>query len=193
MPNDSIDHYYRVDVSEGSEARPAYFYSTTGGLYDVRYGWAGNTSRMHESLTSAIEEFREKLQARHDTSVDGVAVTVSDPVEVTKEEVDRHSPLWGALVQRATETIKKATARSIDPINITWAWNWIDDPNAESLVQLKLSAETESVAEEFTPKELKDESLMRGRILRLYGDLLQKLTEKLLGPIRESILEHRRS
>jgi hypothetical protein len=38
MPNDSIDRFYRVDVREGSKVRPAYFYSTTGGLYDLRYG-----------------------------------------------------------------------------------------------------------------------------------------------------------
>jgi len=193
MPDDLIDHYYRVDIREGSEARPAYFYSTTGGLYDVRYGWPGNTSRMHESLAAAIEEFRGKLQAKHDKSDDGIAVTVSDPIEVTKDEVDRHSPLWGALVQRATGVIKQVIARSIDPINITWAWDWIDDPDAQSLVRLRLSAETESVDDEFTPGELKDESLMRARILRLFSDLLSKLTEKLIRPIRESVLEHRRA
>jgi hypothetical protein len=192
MPDELIDHYYRVDIREGSEARPAYFYSTTGGLYDPRYGWPGNPSRMQESLTAAISEFRRKLQAKHDTSENGGAVTVSEPVEVTKDEVDRHGPPWGALVQRATDVIKKVIARSIDPINITWTWDWVDDRDAESPVRLKLSAETESVAEEFTPGELKDEFLMRGRILRLYDDLLKELLEKSLGAIHESILEHRK-
>ncbi len=192
MFNESIDHYYRVDVQEGAEVRPAYFYSTIGGLYDLQYGWGKYTSRMHESLKSAIEEFRVKLQAKHDASDDGVAVTISDPIEVKKEEVDRHSPLWGILRERADAT-KKAVARSIDPINIVASdWEWIDDPNAKSLVRLQLSAETESVAEEFTPGELKDDLLMRDRILRLFSDLLQKLTDKALEPIRESILEHRR-
>jgi hypothetical protein len=191
MPNESVDHYYRVDVREDSEVRPAYFYSTTGGLYDLQYGWVVNTSRMHESLASAIEEFRGSLQAKHDAARDGILVTVSEPKEVTEDEVDRHNPSWGVLVQRATTVVKNAIARSIDPINITWTWEWIDEPNALSIVRLKLSAETESVAEEFTPAELKDESLMRGRILRLYGILLQKRSEKLVEPIRQSILEHR--
>jgi hypothetical protein len=192
MLNDSVDRYYRVDVQEGAEVRPAYFYSTIGGLHDLQYGWGKYTSWAHESLASAIDEFRRSVQAKHDTSNDGVAVTVSGPVEVTKDEVDRHSPHWGALVERATNVIKKAIARSIDPINVTLAWEWIDDPSAKSLVRLKLSAEMESVAEEFSPGALKDDLLMRDRILRLYSDLLQKLTDKALEPIRESILEHRR-
>jgi hypothetical protein len=191
MTNDSIDGYYRVDVREGSRVRPAYFYSTTGGLYDLQYGWGKYTSRMHESLRAAIEEFRERLQAEHDASADGLVVSVSEPVKVTKDEVDRHDPRWGALVQSATAVIKNAIARSIDPINITWGWEWVDDPKANVLGRLRLSAEAETVAEEFTLGELRDESLMRDRVLRLYDDLLQKLLETQLGPIRASILEHR--
>ena len=114
MSIDSIDHYYRADVREGPVARPAYFYSTTGGLYDITYGWAGNTSRMNESLTAAIEKFRGKLQAKHVNSGDGGTVTVSDPSEVTKDEIDRQSPLWGALVQRATDVIDQESNRSLD-------------------------------------------------------------------------------
>jgi hypothetical protein len=191
MSTESIDHYYRVDVQEGPKVRPAYFYSTTGGLYDLRYGFAEFTTRMHESLSGAIEDFLKRLQANHDTAHDGIIVAVSGPVEVTKEEVDRHSPRWSAYIELATAEVKRVIARSIDPINITWAWEWIDDPNAESLVRLRLSAETDSVSKEYTPEELKDESFVRRSILRLFGDLLQKRSERLIEPIRESILEHR--
>jgi hypothetical protein len=146
---------------------------------------------MHESLEAAIDDFRKKCQREHDAAHDGIEVTVSNPVEVTKEEVDRHNPSWGALVQRITAVVKNAIARSIDPIDITWGWEWIDDAGAEALVRLRLAAEAESATGEFTREELQDESVMRVRILRLYDELLQKLLEKQLGPIRESILEHR--
>lgn len=185
------ERYFRVDVKEGSRSHPAYFYETVGGLADIKYGWMGYTSGMHESVSAAVEDFRRTLHAKHDAAGDWVVVSVSEPVEVSKDEVDRHRPLWGALVRRATALVRKEMEKSIYPTDIIWGWKWIDDPASTALVRLTLSDEFGSVAAELSPKDLKDEEVIERRIGRLYGDLLAVRSEILMRPITESILERR--
>lgn len=185
------ERYFRVDVNEGSRSLPAYFYETVGGLADLKYGWAGYTSGMYRSVSAAVEEFRRSLQAKHDAAGDGIVVTVSDPVEVSRDEVERRRPLWGALVQKATALVKKEMEQSIYPADIIWGWEWIDDPASPAIVRLTLSDEFGSVATEFIPQDLKDERLMERRIGRLYGDLLGVRSRVIMRPIREALLEER--
>jgi len=190
----SDERYFRVDVEEGPRSRPAYFYETRGGLADLQYGWGAYTSGIHASVSAAVDEFRRTLQRKHDVAGDGIIVNVSKPVEATREEVDRQRPLWGALVARARSILQDEMKRSAYPVDITAVeWEWIDDPSSPELVRLRLSDELGTVAAEFTPQELKDETLMRRRLRRLYDQLLDNRLERFLERNLESIREHTRT
>lgn len=189
-----VERYYRVDVTEGSRKQPAYFYETRGGLADIVYGWATHSSGMHRSISTAVEDFRRTLQAKHDAAGDRVAVMVSDPMEVSMDEVDRHSPRFGALAARARAILQEEMSKSAYPVEITAVeWEWIDAPNSPELVRLRLSDELGNVAAEFTPQELQDESLMRHRLRRLYDQLLDNRLGRFLERNLESIREHART
>ncbi len=84
--------YYRVAVYEGTQSRPAYFYETDAGLFDLQFGWGNYTSHMHDSLADAMADFRKHLQSEHDAAKDGIKVAFGEPVEVQWEEVKQASP-----------------------------------------------------------------------------------------------------
>lgn len=93
--------HFRVQVFQGSRASPAYFYETETGLFDLQYGWGRYTRHMHDSLSEAMRDFRQHLQAEHDAAADGVQVWLGEPVMVTWEEVRQASPAQGSAEQGA--------------------------------------------------------------------------------------------
>jgi hypothetical protein len=81
--------YFRITVYEGTSEKPAYFYETPQGQFDIRFRWADHSSGMHPTLQDAVDDFLEHAQSRHDIAKDGITITATQPVEVSKAEVDR--------------------------------------------------------------------------------------------------------
>ena len=68
-------------------------------------------------------------------------------------------------------------------------WEIINDPSGNRRYLLRLSDYTGQVKDEFTPYELRSPRQMRGRLLHLWGDLLQISSHKLLEKLTESATE----
>ncbi len=84
--------WFRVQVFENDQVTDAYFYETDAGLFDIQFGWANFTGKMHDSLKGAMDDFRDHVQAEHDAKADGVQVSLGNPVEVPYDEVRKASP-----------------------------------------------------------------------------------------------------
>ena len=101
-------------------------------------------------------------------------------------DVDRGiqaAPELSALVRRANEFLESQLGRSSKLVSATW--RLLRDDRESSHVRLEVSDQTGRVEAVFTPDDLKNEWQMQGRIIRLWGDLLQirshREIEELLG------------
>jgi hypothetical protein len=96
------------------------------------------------------------------------------------------------LVRQATEELEKVVAPPPDLGTLVGErpsaeWDYEQDENGQSGVILRLSDWSGSVVEHFTQKELADHDYLSGRLIRLWGDLLQIRSHKQLLKVRELI------
>jgi hypothetical protein len=82
-------------------------------------------------------------------------------------------PLLRPLVKNANEILERTIGPASSP-GVSAEWKLVTDPQKRSLLQLCLSDFTGSVPPAaFAPDELKSDWHTRGRMLRLWGDLLE--------------------
>ncbi len=81
-------------------------------------------------------------------------------------------PELGSAVEDASRILGEILERSV--LNRATAdWTLSKDPDGRDLVRLLVSDWTGTVGYVFAPKELENRALMRFRLHRLWGDLLQ--------------------
>jgi hypothetical protein len=89
-----------------------------------------------------------------------------------------------ALVKPATEILEEVVGPSSERVKVEW--NRTEDARGRPLYSLRLSDGTDSVSATFAASELRCSTHLHYRMVRLWGDLLQlrshKLLEDLTGP-----------
>src|SRR5947209_4414721 len=110
-----------------------------------------------------------------------MACAVTGPGEVAVNVTYTENAKYGdayALLQQATERLKKILGTSADRVSVEWDRG--QDVRGRAQYTLKLSDHTGQVAASFAPDELSLSAHMRYRLLDLWGDLLQVRSHKLL-------------
>ena len=95
-------------------------------------------------------------------------------------------PRLNPLVLRATDVLERTVGPSSSP-GVSAAWSLLNDEKARPLLRLEIFDFTGSPAPVvFAPDELKSDWQVEGRMLRLWGDLLQVRSHKQLEEILKS-------
>jgi len=106
-------------------------------------------------------------------------------MKVTYEESIRQTDELFASTQQATRLLEDVLGRSAD--RVTAQWERSTDENGRSVVILHLSDWTATVTARFSSAELNQAETLRARLHRLWGDLLQVRSHRLLDELLESI------
>jgi hypothetical protein len=91
-------------------------------------------------------------------------------MDVVKDDAIRQAGDLDAAVDKATDLLKEELGPSAADARVQWTLS--KDDRGREVVNLTLSDWTGSVGYRFAPIELGDESHMRLRLHRLWGDLL---------------------
>ncbi len=84
-------------------------------------------------------------------------------------------------LQRATKVLEEVIGRSFE--KYTAEWDKTADGNGRSNFRLRLSDRTGEIRAEFAPAEFQNQSHLRRRLIRLWGDLLEIRSHKLLDDL----------
>jgi hypothetical protein len=87
-----------------------------------------------------------------------------------------------AAVRRANELLEVELGRSSGLVSASW--KLLHDDRDRALLRLTISDWTGSVYAVFTPDDLKDAWKTQGRMIRLWGDLLQIRSHELLDEMQ---------
>jgi hypothetical protein len=92
-----------------------------------------------------------------------------------------------ASLQSVSSQLEQIAGKSAIPASAEW--EVIQNPQGNRRYLLKLWDYTGQVAEEFTPAELRSPKEMRGRLIHLWGDMLQVRSHRLLKKLTEGTEE----
>jgi hypothetical protein len=84
-------NYYRVRVSGLGKDDVAIFYENEDGTADLQYGWATYTTKMHQTLGDAVDEFASSVRKKNA----GKQVSMGEPVKISREEAASLAPSRG--------------------------------------------------------------------------------------------------
>jgi hypothetical protein len=177
------DRYYETEIREGSKSRPFYFYASTEGSAGQEQGHPEDVSWIGQAYQSAIEEFRERLQARHHAAKDGVVVTASEPREIGADEMVRQNPRLNVHVEDAIQLAKQEVGFAFHPIRMIWKWSRADDADTEKPAGFMLSDDTGHSGRGFSVPQLKNLAVTQRMIIQTYRDLLRCRSQKQLMDI----------
>ncbi len=104
-------------------------------------------------------------------------------MQVTYSEKARESREGYALLQRATERLEEIVRRSLDPVTAEWDRTQDD---GEPLYTLRLADWSGSATVDFRPKDLGDSGRLDNRLYRVWDELLEIRSHKLLERLRGS-------
>jgi hypothetical protein len=105
-------------------------------------------------------------------------------MKIIYSEALRQSSDLFALAQRASQLLEDVATRS-SPL-ATAAWDFDRDERGQAVVLLRLSDWIASVTARFSPAELANVDALSGRLNRLWGDLLQVRSHRLLDELDKS-------
>ena len=184
----SPDQYYCAEIREGPNSRRFYFYASVQGLTGPEYGYTEDhawidqayESALHEVLQRFSVEPRSSSAASVATAQAGVVVSVSEPHVFRAEELVRLDPWVNVYVVNAIKLAKRELGHAFHPIRVVWRWQTSEEPEDEAVVYLMLSDETGKFGEGFSLQQLRNESLVKDRIRRLYQDLLELRSRTLI-------------
>lgn len=106
-------------------------------------------------------------------------------MKITYSEALRKSDDLFALAQRASQILEKVATRSSHLA--TAEWHIDKDKRGQTNVELRLSDWIGSVTEDFSRAELSDEEGLLGRLNKLWGDLLEVRSHRLLDELDKSL------
>jgi len=176
----SPDRYYGAEIHEGPSPRRLYFYASTEGLTGPEYGYTEDHCWVAQAYESVTREVRERLSVQPFLTEAGAVVTVSDPREISPDELVQQDPWVNVYVVSAIKLAKREIEDALHPIKVIWCWQTSGNPGDEAIVHLKLSDDTGFFGEAFSLQQLKNESLMKDRIRRLYQDLLERRSRTII-------------
>ncbi len=182
------DRYYVAEVREGTKVRRLYFYADVVGLTDPEYGYVEDHSWIEPAYVHVVNDVENRLsmQPAGFEMVPGASVTVSEPREVSREEMERHHPAVNRPVLNAIFQAEAELGDALRPIRAIWHWQVSDEAGGEAAVHLKLEDDVTATGKLFAVWQLKDESLTRELIRRTYQELLSISSRKLiLGMLRQ--------
>jgi hypothetical protein len=169
----SPDRFYITEIREGPKSRLFYFYASVQGLTGPEYGYSEDDSWVDQTYESAIHGVRERLLVQPWGYVaEAGVVSASGPREISSDELVPLALEVNVYVVNAIGLAKREIEDALHPIRITWHWQTSEEVRDDAAVYLKLSDDTGMFGEGFTLRQIKDESLMKNRIRRLYQDLL---------------------
>jgi len=172
------DRYYEAEVREGPKSRPFYFYASTVGSAGREGTHPEDASWIAGAYESAIQEIRKRLQDEHDAARDGIAVAVSEPREISADEMVRQNPRLNVHVEEAIKLAKHEVGFALHPIHMVWTWIRADDPKMEIVAWLRLSDDTGVSGRGFSAAQLKNSAIMERMIIQAYRDLLRYRSQR---------------
>jgi hypothetical protein len=89
-------------------------------------------------------------------------------------------------VRRGNELLEVELGRSAGLVSA--AWSLLRDGRDHPLVRLEISDWTGHAGAVFTPEDLKNADLLQGRMIRLWGDLLQIRSHQLLSDLQATTM-----
>ena len=101
---------------------------------------------------------------------------------VTIDPDVKRIPGLASAIDRANEQLDVELGRSSDLVSGSWLLT--QDDRDRTVVLLTISDWTGQVESRFAPDELRNEWHMQGRLIRLWGDLLQIRSHRLLDEIQ---------
>ena len=102
--------------------------------------------------------------------------------DVEIELAIRADPSLLALVHRANESLEAGLGRSSGTVSASW--RLLEDDRGRPFLQLIISDWSGRAEAVFAPDDLKNDRYVQGRMIRLWGDLLEIRSHKLLEEIR---------
>jgi hypothetical protein len=106
-------------------------------------------------------------------------------MHVNVQEKIRNNPELASAVVQATNLLEAEVGQSNG--SVTADWNLIRDDSGRNLIGLTLSDFTGSVAAQFTHDEIMQSPRVEGRLVRLWGDLLQVRSHKQLEKLKQLV------
>lgn len=94
-------------------------------------------------------------------------------------------PELAPTVQHSGEILERILGPSAGQIAATWHLG--RDNRHRQVIELELTDHTSSVHGQFFPEELNQVDRFEGRLLRLWGDLLQERSHKQLARLKEMV------
>ena len=109
-------------------------------------------------------------------------------MNVEVEDRIKRDPANDARIARAVRLLEDELGPSRDHVAADWIVN--RDNQGKEVFELRVidSAESDSARSRFTHEELGDEELVRSRIHRLWGDILQARSHKQLERLHRMVL-----
>ena len=175
------DPFHTAEIREGPDFPAVRLLdASTEGLNGPEYGYTEDYTWIDQAYESAEREVEESLSAQHGggTPEAGTAVSVSEPREVSSGASIRLGPRTNVHVENAISLAKVEIGYALHPIRVVWYWQPHESTGDEVLVFLKLSDDTGTFGEGFGLQRLRNESLMKDRIRRLYQDLLSAIVRE---------------
>jgi hypothetical protein len=108
-----------------------------------------------------------------------VNVTYSDQ---TRQRAEDH-----LLLEQATKSLEKVVGPSAELVSVQWDRG--QDERGDTIYRLTISNCTEEVSAAFTPDELRHPSHVRSRLLDLWGDFLQVLSNTQVKKLQQLVME----
>jgi hypothetical protein len=99
----------------------------------------------------------------------------------------RENPHLASSVSRASRLLEAELGPSTG--GVTAEWSRTRDARGRPLLELKISDFSGAVNAQFAPEELTNESQVQSRLIRLWGDLLQVRSHKLLDQLSKTAYE----
>lgn len=172
------DRYYETEIHEGPKSFPLYFYASTQGSIGQEGAHPEDGLWIAGAYETAIQEVRKRLQDEHDSARDGIAVTVSEPREISADEMVRQNPRLNVHVEEAIKLAKHEVGFALHPIRMVWTWIRADDPKTEIVAWLRLSDDTGLAGRGFGVSQLKNLAIMERLVIQAYRDLLRYRSQK---------------
>ena len=94
----------------------------------------------------------------------------------------QENPALLALVRRADELLELELGRSSPQVSASWSLSQNEQGN--TFLRLEISDWSGRVGTSFAPDELRSDQQTKGRMIRLWGNLLQIRSHKLLDEIQ---------
>lgn len=171
------DQYYVAEVREGPQIRRLYFYANVEGLKDPEYGYSEDDSWIEPAYGRVVADVE-----RGPSTVAGTARSVSEPREISPEDLTKLDQGLNTHILKAISLAKDEIKEALHPIRMVWHWQTQEDYSEEVPVHLTLADDVVMLPVVFGLKlqQLSDETLMKERIRRLYRKLLEDRSRRLV-------------